>query len=65
MVTRDDFIQESPDDTEKYTGEAAEIIKALKRNNGNRINTAAELGISKTTHTRKMQKLGITEDYKC
>ena len=65
IAKNDGVIREQVAVTKKYSGEAAEIIEALKRNNGNRINTAAELGISKTTLWRKMQKLGITEDYKC
>jgi transcriptional regulator with PAS, ATPase and Fis domain len=36
------------------------IINALKRNNGSRLETAKELGISTTTLWRKMQKYGIT-----
>ncbi len=40
--------------------EAAAIVEALRRHNGHRRNTAAELGIDKTTLWRKMKKFGIT-----
>ena len=43
--------------------EAQRITEALKRNQGNRIKTAGELGISKTTLWRLMQKHGITTDF--
>ena len=43
--------------------EAQRIVEALRRHNGNRIKTAGELGISKTTLWRLMQKHGITTDY--
>ncbi len=43
--------------------EAQRIVEALKRHSGNRIKTAGELGISKTTLWRLMQKHGITTDY--
>ena len=43
--------------------EARRILEALRRNGGNRIKTAAELGISKTTLWRHMQKYGITTDF--
>jgi len=39
--------------------EAVYISEALRRNNWNRIRTAEELGIHKTTLWRKMKKLGI------
>jgi PAS domain S-box-containing protein len=39
--------------------EAAFIISALKRNDWNRMRTASELGIHKTTLFRKMKALGI------
>lgn len=42
---------------------ALKMLEALKRNNGNRTETARELGISKTTLWRLMQKYGITTDY--
>ena len=49
---------------ERHVDEKArEIIEALRRNNGNRTLTAADLGISKATLWRKMQKYGITSDY--
>jgi transcriptional regulator with PAS, ATPase and Fis domain len=44
--------------------EAQRIAEALKHNQGNRIKTASELGISKTTLWRLMQKHGITTDFK-
>lgn len=47
-----------PDQT--LAPEARQIMEALRRNGGNRIKTAAELGISKTTLWRRMQKYGIT-----
>ncbi len=40
--------------------EAAFIMNALKRNDGNRSRTARQLGIHKTTLFRKMKALGIT-----
>lgn len=43
--------------------EVQRIVEALRRHNGNRIKTAGELGISKTTLWRLMQKHGITTDY--
>ena len=42
---------------------AQEIIDALRRNNGSKTKTAAELGVSKATLWRHMQKYGITERY--
>jgi PAS domain S-box-containing protein len=42
--------------------EAAFIINALRRNSWNRSQTAAELGIHKTTLFRKMKALGISEE---
>jgi transcriptional regulator with PAS, ATPase and Fis domain len=42
--------------------EAAFIIEALQRNGWNRLKTAEELGIHKTTLFRKMRKLGIRKD---
>lgn len=43
---------------------AAEIIEALKRNGGNKAKTADDLGISKSTLWRHIQKYGITAEYK-
>ncbi len=40
--------------------EVVYITEALRRNNWNRMKTAAELGMHKTTLWRKMNKLGIT-----
>lgn len=42
---------------------AQEIIDALRRNNGSKTKTAAELGVSKATLWRRMQKYGIAEHY--
>ncbi len=42
---------------------AQEIIDALRRNNGSKTKTAAELGVSKATLWRHMQKYGIAERY--
>lgn len=42
-------------------GEA--VAEALRRNQGNREKAAAELGISKTTLWRRMQKYGIGKDF--
>ena len=42
---------------------AVKILEALKRHGGNRTDTARELGVSKTTLWRLMQKHGITTDY--
>ena len=54
----------SREETGKKQGEAARIIAALRRNGGNRQRTAEELSISKTTLWRKMQRYGITGDFK-
>lgn len=43
--------------------EARRILEALRRNGGNRVRTAAELGISKTTLWRHMQKYGIAAEF--
>ena len=40
---------------------AAQIREALKRNGGSKMRTAAELGISKATLWRRMQKYGIRD----
>jgi len=40
--------------------EATTIVNALRRHDGNRAGTAAELGIDKTTLWRKMKKYGLT-----
>jgi len=53
----------SPSPAVHRNKEAQKIVEALRRNRGNRIKTAGELGISKTTLWRLMQKYGITEDY--
>ena len=42
---------------------AQEILDALRRNNGSKTKTAEELGISKATLWRHMQKYGITQDF--
>jgi len=39
--------------------EAAELVEALRRQNGNRAAVAAELGISKTTLWRRMKQYGL------
>ena len=41
---------------------AAKIREALRRNGGSKMRTAAELGISKATLWRRMQKYGIRDD---
>jgi len=55
--------QETPAPAVHKNIEAQKIVEALRRNRGNRVRTACELGISKTTLWRMMQKYGITEDY--
>ena len=40
---------------------AAKIREALRRNGGSKMRTAAELGISKATLWRRMQKYGIRD----
>lgn len=45
------------------TGEAARIIAALARWGGSRAETAAELGMSKTTLWRRMKQYGIHDRY--
>ena len=46
-----------------YSSPEAERVKAiLKKHHGNRENTAAELGISKTTLWRRMKKYGLKEE---
>ncbi len=47
-------------DTPLRHAEAAAIIEALRKHDGNRLDTAAYLGINKTTLWRKMKKYGIT-----
>lgn len=42
---------------------AQKIIDALRHNNGSKTKTAEELGISKATLWRHMQKYGVTGDY--
>ena len=41
---------------------AAKIIEALRHNGGSKMRTAAELGISKATLWRRMQKYGISDE---
>lgn len=50
-------------DNEPVNAEAQQIIEVLKRNHGSKTQTATELGISKSTLWRRMQKYGITTDY--
>jgi len=52
---------EPPDHTTFREVEAAFLINALKRNNGNRAQTARELGIHKSTLFRRIKALGIKE----
>ena len=47
-------------DSPLHHAEAAAIIDALRKHDGNRRETAAYLGINKTTLWRKMKKYGIT-----
>lgn len=47
-------------DTPLLKAEAGAILDALDKYDGNRVNTAAHLGINKTTLWRKMKKYGIT-----
>jgi len=49
--------------TTTENSKATEIIEALKRNGGNKTKTAEELGISKATLWRHMQKYGITAEH--
>ena len=44
----------------KRQAEVTMILNALQRHNGNRKETAAELGINKTTLWRKMKKYGVS-----
>jgi len=48
-----------PDHTSLEPTEAEIILQALRKNNGNRRQTAAFLGIDKSTLWRKMKRLGI------
>ena len=41
------------------TAEAEAILKALERNKGNRLRTARELGINRSTLWRKIKRYGI------
>ena len=43
--------------------EAAALLQALARNQGNRAATAAELGISKTTLWRRMKRYGLQDHF--
>ena len=52
---------EPPDHTTFQEMEAAFLINALKRNKGNRVQTARELGIHKSTLFRRIKALGIKE----
>lgn len=52
-----------PQIPERHKSEAAMIIAALEENRGNKTKAAQQLGISKTTLWRKIQKYGITEFY--
>ena len=52
---------EPPDHTTFREVEAAFLINALKRNKGNRVQTARELGIHKSTLFRRIKALGIKE----
>ncbi len=57
-------IEEKNDNPGKHSNpEAQRIIDALSRNNGNKMKTAAELGISKATLWRHMQKYNISAFY--
>ncbi len=49
----------SPDESFKQV-EAAFLLQALKRNGGNRLETARQLGIHKTTLYRRLKSLGVS-----
>ncbi len=46
--------------TSKAEAESGRIAEALKRNGGNRLRAAAELGISRMTLYNKLHKYGLT-----
>jgi transcriptional regulator with PAS, ATPase and Fis domain len=54
---------EKKSDSTPVSDEARQIIEVLKRNRGSKTQTASDLGISKATLWRRMQKYGITTDY--
>ncbi|MBR4232812.1 MAG: sigma-54-dependent Fis family transcriptional regulator, partial [Oscillospiraceae bacterium] len=62
-LARRELTAEMPVPPRQMQSEAARIITALENNHGNKTKTAEELGISKTTLWRKIQKYGITEGY--
>ena len=51
--------EEGPEKNLKQV-EAAFLLQALKRNGGNRVETARQLGIHKTTLYRRLKSLGVT-----
>ena len=63
-LAKRELTEELPAPPRRLQSEAARIITALENNRGNKTKTAEELGISKTTLWRKIQKYGITEGYK-
>ena len=50
--------EEGPEKSLKQV-EAAFLLQALKRNGGNRVVTARQLGIHKTTLYRRLKSLGV------
>jgi len=57
--------QETRDNDSQYfeNPKAAELIRLLKENNGDRELTAAKLGINRSTLWRRMKKYGINSDF--
>ena len=57
--SKEDFLEEKGVDRPLQRSEAESIRKALERNRGNRLRTARELGIDRSTLWRKIKRYGI------
>ncbi len=57
--SKEDFLEEKGVDQPLQRSEAESIRKALERNRGNRLRTARELGIDRSTLWRKIKRYGI------
>ena len=59
-VNKSDLKRTKPSGAPLKQAEAIAIMEILRKHGGNRVKTAADLGINKTTLWRKMKKYGIT-----
>ena len=59
-VNKDDPKRSKPSGAPLKQAEAIAIMEILRKHGGNRVKTATDLGINKTTLWRKMKKYGIT-----